>query len=322
MEPIDGEPLLLDGVDELQHRVVAVLLQLGVIHGGALIAQGPLGQQGGAAGEHGVVVHDPGQGVAPQQEQVDVAAVRLPVGVPGPVIALLLAHVEHGLVEVVVEQAHGLPGGPAQADVEGDVLIEGVHLLRIVAHGVGGPLAEELLVLVERPRLLAEAVEAVVLLHPAVVGHPAVGVQGEGVARQVLIEQRALLVVEPEGDRVLVHFKAELASVEHQGLVPLGELGLDGLEAGTLLLEQGVQPVLPGGGGQHVGLLRQLLVEGGADADDLVGDKVELDVGAVGVQQEGALQALQPGDGGTDLHGDVTPVKSNIERGWPSAGNG
>ena len=183
------------------------------------------------------------------------------------------------------------------------MLVQGVHFLRVVAHGVGGPLAEELLVLVQRPRLLAEAVEAVLLLHPAVVGHPVVGVQHEGIARQVLVEQGVFLVVEPEGDGVLVHLQAEPAGVEHQGFLPLGDAGLNGLEAGALLLKQGVQPVGPGGGGQHVGLLRQLLVEGGADADDLVGDKIELDVGAVGVQQAGALQALQAGDGGTDFHG-------------------
>ena len=120
------------------------------------------------------------------------------------------------------------------------MLVEGVHLLRVVAHGVGGPLPEELLVLVQRPRLLAEAVEAVLLLHPAVVGHPVVGVQHKGIARQVLVEQGVFVVVEPEGDGVPVHLQAELAGVEHQRLVPFREVGPDGLEAGALLLKQGV----------------------------------------------------------------------------------
>ena len=35
----------LDGVDKAQNGVVAVLLQLGIVHGGALIAQRALGQQ-------------------------------------------------------------------------------------------------------------------------------------------------------------------------------------------------------------------------------------------------------------------------------------
>ena len=292
VEAVDGEALFLDGVDEVEDGVVAVLFQLGVVHGGPLIAQGPLGQQGGAAGQQGVVVHHAADAAARDQEQVDVAAVGLPVAVAGPVVALLAAHVEHRLVEVVVEQAHRLPGGAGQMDVEGNVLVQGVHLLGVIAHGVGGPLPQEGLVLVQQAGLFAEAVETVVLCHRAVVGHPAVGIQGVGGAGQIAVEEIAVLVVELEAEGRTGHFQPDGRRLEGVALPCLGDLGLDRVQTGPLLGEQAVQTVLPGGGGQDIGFFIQLPVKGHPDPDDLVGDKTDLDVCAVGVEQEGAVQAL------------------------------
>ena len=182
VEAVDREAFLLDGVDEADHGVVAVLLQLRIVHGAALVAQAALGQQRRTAGQQRVVVHDARNRIAGQQEHVDVAAVSLPVGVARPIIALLAAHVEHGLVEVVIEHTDRLLRASAQADVERDVLVERVHLLRVVAHGVGSTLTQEGLVLVEQSCLLAKAVEAVLLLHARAGDDAVVAVQNERAA--------------------------------------------------------------------------------------------------------------------------------------------
>ena len=58
VETVDGEAFLLDGVDEVEDRVVTVLLEFGVVHARALVAQRALRQQGGTAGEQGVVIDD------------------------------------------------------------------------------------------------------------------------------------------------------------------------------------------------------------------------------------------------------------------------
>ena len=306
VEAIDGEALLLDGVDKAQNSVVAVLLQLGIVHGGALIAQRPLGEQRGAAGQQGVIVHDLGQGAAAQQVQVNIAAVRLPIGVAGPVVALLAAHVEHGLIEVVIENAHSLLGVPVELDVEGDMLIQGIHLLGVVAHGVGGPLPEELLILVQQSGLLAEAIEAVLLVHPAVVHHPVVAVQHKGVARQILIEQSALRVIEPEGQGILLHLQPDGGSGKGQGLIVLSDLRHHRSHV-LPLREEEIQPVLPGHSGQHIGLLGKLLVEGGPDPDDLVGDKADLHIRLVGVDEVHTVCRLIAGKYGTNFHNRNAP---------------
>ena len=292
VEAVDGEAFLLDGVDEVQDGVVAVLFQLGVVHRGALIAQRALGQQGGTAGQQGVVVHHAADGAARDQEQVDVAAVGLPVAVAGPVVALLAAHVEHRLVEVVVKDAHRLAAGAGQPDVEGDVLIKGVHLLGVVAHGVGGALAQELFVLVQHAGLFAKAVKAVLLVHGAVVGHAAVGVQDVGGAGQVAVQQRPVFVVQFEAQGAALGHQADGGRLEGDGLVGDGDFRRHRLDAGALGAEQAVQTVLPGGGGEDVGFFGQLAVKGDPDPDDLVGDKADLDVRAVGVEQERPVQAL------------------------------
>ena len=302
VEAVDGEALFLDGVDKAQHGVIAVLLQLGVVHAGALIAQRTLGQQCRTAGQQGVVVHDAGNGVAADQEAVQIAAVCLKIGVAGPVVALFAAHVEHGLVEVVVEHAHRLVGVAVQTDVEGDVLVEGIHLLGVVAHGVGGALPLEGLVLIQQAGLFAKAVEAVVLLHPAVSHHAVVGVLDEGVAGQGAVQLGAIGSQQLEVDGVLVHHQRHLAGGKGEGAVVLGELGGKGLHTGALTLEQLVHPILPCGGHQNVGFLCQLMVKACADADDLIGHKADLDISVISMQQESAVFALHAGKTGADLH--------------------
>ena len=302
VESVDGETLFLDGVDKAQHSVIAVLFQLGVVHTGALIAQRTLGQQCRTAGQQGVVVHDAGNGVAADQEAVQIAAICLKIGVAGPVVALFAAHVEHGLVEVVVKHAHSLVGVAVQTDVEGDVLIKGIHLLGIVAHGIGGALPLEGLVLIQQAGLFAKAVEAVVLLHPAVSHHAVVGVLDEGVAGQGAVQLGAIGSQQLEVDGVLVHHQRHLAGGKGEGAVILGELGGKGLHTGALTLEQLIHPILPCGGHQDVGLLCQLVVKACADADDLIGHKADLDICVISMQLESAVFALHAGKTGADLH--------------------
>ena len=44
------------------------------------------------------------------------------------------------------------------------------------------------------------------------------------------------------------------------------------------------------------------MVEAGADTDDLIGHKADLDVGIISVQQEGAVFVLHTGKTRTDFH--------------------
>ncbi len=113
METVNGKAFLPDGVNEAQYRIVTVPVQLRIEHGTSLIAYGPLGKQYRTAGQQGIVIYNAGNGIASQQKQVNIPAVCLPVCIPLPVIAFLTAHVKAGLIKIVVEHSHGLPGTAA-----------------------------------------------------------------------------------------------------------------------------------------------------------------------------------------------------------------
>ena len=134
----------------------------------------------------------------------------------------------------MVEHADSLFGVTVQTDVEGDVLVEGIHLLGIVAHGDGGALPLEGLVLIQQAGLFTKAVEAVVLLHPAVSHHAVVGVLDEGVAGQGAVQLGAIGSQQLEVDGVLVHHQRHLAGGKGEGAVVLGDLCGKGLHTGAL----------------------------------------------------------------------------------------
>ena len=205
----------------------------------------------------------------------------------------------------MVEHADSLFGVTVQTDVEGDVLVEGIHLLGIVAHRVGSTLTLERLVLVQLAGLLAKAVEAVVLFHQAVSHNAVVGVLDKRVAGQGAVQLRAVSGQQLEIDGVLLDHQSHLAGGKSDGLVVLGDLSRKRLHAGALALEQVVHTVFPGGGHQDVGFLGQLVVKAGADTDDLVGHEANFDIRVVSVQQESAVLALHAGKTGADFHNAV-----------------
>ena len=303
VEAVEREAPFPHGVGEGEHRRVAVPFQLRVVHARALIAKGAFGRQRGPPGEQRVVVHDPRDRAAADQEEVDVAAVGAPARVPGAVVAPLRAEIVFGLVKVVEEQAHGLPGPAAQADGEGDVLVERVALLRVVAHGVGRALAERALVLVERSPLLAEAVKAVVVLHAGIEGNAAVAVAQKGVGRERRPEGRPGPVEKPDAERIAVQLQTQRGALEDEAPLRLRERRLHGLDAGALQSEERVEAVGPGGRHQDVGLLRERPVERDAQADDFVGDENQPAVGRVGMQEKGAVKALKAQELRADFHG-------------------
>ena len=202
----------------------------------------------------------------------------------------------------MVEQTHRAQVVLIYPDVEGDVLIKGIHLLGIVAHGIGGALPLEGLVLIQQAGLFAKAVEAVVLLHPAVSHHAVVGVLDEGVAGQGAVQLRAIGSQQLEVDGVFIHHQRHLAGGKGEGAVVLDDLGGKRLHTGALTLEQFVHPILPCGGHQDIGLLCQLVVKACADADDFIGHKADLDICVISMQQESAVFALHAGKTGADLH--------------------
>ena len=309
VETVDGEALCPDVVDELQQCLIAVVLELGIIHGRALIAQCPLGQQGRTSCQHRVVIYNLSDGGTGHQEQVDRAAVRLPVAVARPVIALLTAEIEDGLVVVIIEETDGMAGAAAQPDVERDVFVECVALFRIVAPGVCGALADEFLVLVERPVLLAEAVEAVILLHAAVVDDAVVRIAQERVAGQCAVELFAVLIVKTQTERGAVNHQCQRVGLQNDLFFRLAHDSLLRRDTLPIALEQRIEPVRPGGGHQHIGgVVHFVSGEGDAQADDPVRHEEDAQIRVVQMRSITALKGLDRNEFSADIHQVIPPL--------------
>ncbi len=275
-------------VDDLVDLLVAVLFQLGVVHGGSAVAQRLLGGQGAAAGQQGVLVQNLGQGLTGQQEQVDVAAVGLVVAVALPVAGQLLAKVEHAVVGVVVEQANRAQVVFVYPDIEGNVLVHRVAGLGVVADGILGGHPQAATLFIQMTGLFAKAVEVVIVpIHLGEVAQTADLILLKGALPQILIDQLAGLIEQLKVEGLFEQLQGDVCGLKGQGLLVLGAGHIQRGDAGALVLEQGVHPVLPRGGHQRVGLLLHggALVEVHPDADDIVCHENQLYISGIAVDE-------------------------------------
>lgn len=97
-EVVDRNIFFLVLVDDTVDFLVAVLFELGVVHGGRAVAERLLGRQHGSAGQPGVVFDDVADCFTGHQEQIDITAVRLIVAVAVPVAADFLPHIEDAVI--------------------------------------------------------------------------------------------------------------------------------------------------------------------------------------------------------------------------------
>ena len=282
LEPVCGDALLAGGVDEIQHRVIAVLGQFGVIHRTAEVAERSLRQHDALAGQVGVALDDFADGRACDQEQINIARIGAVGRVAMPVVALLAPHVEITLGRVVVEVTDRLFCAAVQPDIKRNVLVERVGLLGVVAHRIAGGHIHVFLGLVDLAGLLTEAVEAVIGLDLAGMDAAAVAVLAVGKVRNVGVQQAAVLVVDHDAEGFLLDHDLQALALDHSLLFAIGQNGGSRLYALATALHQGISAGLPCGHRQAVGGLVPVAVKAGADAQDVIGQKPDAQLHSVG----------------------------------------
>ena len=194
-EVVNPDLLLQMFVHNLIDLLITVLFQLRIVHGGHAVAQGLLRGQNGPARKPGIASDHIAHVGPVDEKQVDVSAVGLVIAVALPVTGDLLSQVEHAVIGIVIEQAERTAVGLIHPDVEGDVLVHGVAGLWIVADGVLGAHAETPELFVKVSRLLAEAVEVILLpIHAGVMGEASQMVLFEGPLRQIAVKGLSILI--------------------------------------------------------------------------------------------------------------------------------
>ena len=195
-----------------------------------------------------------------------------------PVVALLAAHVEIALGGIVVEVADSLLRAAVQADIERNVLVEGIRLLGVVAHGVAGSHIHVFLGLVDLAGFLAEAVEAVVCLDLAGVD----AVLAVGQVGNVGVQQAAVLIIDHDAERCFLDDDLETRTLDNGLPVAVGQGCGGGLDALAAVLHQLVGAGLPCGHGQAVGGFIPVAVKARADAQYIVGQEPDAQLYSVG----------------------------------------
>ena len=282
LEAVGRDAFLAGRVDEVQHSIVAVLGQLRVVHRAAEVAQRGLRQHDALAGQVGVALDDLADGRACDQKQVNVARVGAVGRVAVPVVALLAAHVEIALGGIVVEVADSLLRAAVQADIERNVLVEGIRLLGVVAHGVAGSHIHVFLGLVDLAGFLAEAVEAVVGLDLAGVDAAVVAVLAVGQVGNIGVQQAAVLIIDHDAERCLLDDDLETRPLDNGLPVAVGQGCGGGLDALAAVLHQLVGAGLPCGHSQAVGGFIPVAVKARADAQYIVGQEPDAQLYSVG----------------------------------------
>ena len=290
LEAVHGDVLLMGGINEFQHSVIAVFRQFGVVHGAAQIAQRCFGQHDGLAGQIGVTLNDIADGGACDQEEIHIPGIGAVGGVTVPVVTLFAAHVEITFSGVVVKVTNCLFGTAVQLDVERNVFVQGIGLLGIVAHGIAGGHVHVLFSLVDLAGFFAKAIEAVVgfdlgSVHAAVVGILTISKVGN-----ICMQQAAIFIVYHDTEGCLFHNHLQAAALDHGLLVAIGQFGSGGLHALAAVLHQLVRAGVPGGHGQTVGRFIPIPIKTGADTQNIVRQKPDADLHRIGGNREAVFQ--------------------------------
>ena len=182
------------------------------------------------------------------------------------------------------------------------MLVERVHELGVIAHGVGGPLAQKRLVFIQCAGLFAESVEAVFLFHAAVGGNALIGIEGKGASGKRGVKLRALRVVQADTDGVPVQFQTQRGTFKDDRFLPFRDLRLHGVYPCALALKEGIETVFPCSRHEDIGFFREFFIEGSAHTHDFIRDKHNLEIGAVGMDECRPGETVQAGDFSANIH--------------------
>ena len=310
IEPLAGDGVLLALLyepPELPIRVGGV----GVGHGAAAVGESPPGHGGGRAGEGGEPAHDlPGRAQNEVEDQVFLLEADAAEGLE--IVVVLPAQVHGPAAHSVVEEA--VAPAAVAADIEGQVLVEGVAALRPKAHGVAGVEQKPLPGLVHRAAFVPQA-EDLLPFEPIHIVDGA----GPQLPGEVVPEAAAVPVQEAffrfGADAVVFQLHGEIHPVQGEGQYPVlfrdrrGE-GREAIQRKLISASKGhVRPRRAHAPGGHQG---HALMDQGHPQH--VGQKVEAHddpVRSVDAMARGSLDQAEPM---VELHALGSPLVSMFLR--------
>ena len=177
----------------------------------------------------------------------------------------------------MIKITHSFFGVPVQFDVERNVFIQGVGLLRVVPHSVLGTHSHKFLGFVKFSALLSKAIETIFRADLAGMDPPVVAIFHIGQIYDICVNLCTVLVVNADTERIFFYNHFQLFSLEHSLILAVRHSGLGRCDTLSVILHEFIHTVFPGSGHQTVGFLQKIAVKSGADTQDLIGEKPDAD---------------------------------------------
>ena len=232
LERVARDRVLLAQADEV-HQLILRIRRVGVVHGGAAVAEAPFWPEQGFTGQA-----DEGFGhiqhlFTGKQVIIDIAGLRLPAAIGGVVVVDFIAQIQPAAAQVVIEQA--VADIAALGDGKRNMFIQRVGADGVVAHGIEVTHFIALTVALQVAGLFAQAVETLIFAAAQIMGDAvAVSVCQIGAGGAVTGERLPLagvVAIAPLQPKRLVDGDAQLAGGDGQRVIFFGHL--PGREAKT-----------------------------------------------------------------------------------------
>ena len=176
------------------HQLILRIRRVGVMHGGAAVAETPFRPEQGFAGQANKCFGDIQRPSAGEQVVIDIARFRLPAAIGGVVVINFIAQIQPATAQIIVEQA--IADVATLGEGKGDMLVQRVGTDGVIAHRVEITHFIAFTVALKIAGLLAKTIKSFVLAAAQIVRRAvAVGVEQIGAGGAVIDQREPFAVV-------------------------------------------------------------------------------------------------------------------------------
>ena len=176
------------------HQLILRIRRVGVMHGGAAVAETPFWPEQRFTGQANKCFGDIQRPSAGEQVVIDIARFRLPAAIGGVVVINFIAQIQPATAQIIVEQA--IADVATLGEGKGDMLVQRVGTDGVIAHCVEITHFIAFTVALKIAGLLAKTIKSFVLAAAQIVRRAvAVGVEQIGAGGAVIDQREPFAVV-------------------------------------------------------------------------------------------------------------------------------
>ena len=187
-----------------------------------------------------------------------------------PVIPLLASHIKVTFCRAVVEISYSFFRAALQLDIERNMLVQGICLLRIVSHRISGSHVHIFFCFIDLAAFFTKSVKIIVILDLAGMNAAPVGILAVRKLRNICMKHGSFCIIDTDAEWIFFHFKAELLSGNHCPGLTIHQCRFRHGNPLPVILHQFICAGFPRGCYQTVGRFIPVSVKARPDTDDII----------------------------------------------------